>query len=306
MGLPRATCCSEKCRANKRLLKKNAGIKHVDYIECPICKSHVKQITSKHAKMHGYIDATDMQQQLSMRAITCSSVKDNNSGDKNPAYDHKGKYSKFSKSFIHGYDKGWHDNLIELNKKNREAHPEAYPNHINYWINKCDGDIVKGTEAYRLYQTRDINFFINKYGEKEGLARHTAKTAKWIKSCKHQNFSKISQELFNELIKHLPVIDNIYYATFDRIDMKEYKNKEYRLPLADSYILPDFIDLISKKIIEFDGEYWHGATKANPAREARRDMLINANGYTVLHISEVDYKKNKEETIAKCMNFLIQ
>jgi hypothetical protein len=305
-GLKRAEFCSEKCRHAARLQKKNYGILGVDYIECPVCKSHVRQITVKHAKMHGFKDAHDMQQQLNLAAITCSEVKQGNSGKNNPAYNHGGKFSKFSKNFIHGYDEEWHANLKEINKKNRKENPELYPNTLQYWINKANGDEPLGQQMYYQHQAKNLAFFVKKYGEEEGTKRHKEKTEKWIKSFKKQNFSKISQQLFDELVKRLSSTAYVYYATFDRPDMQEYVNKEYRLELGESYVLPDFIDTASKKIIEFDGEYSHGLKKANPEREALRDNRIIDAGYSILHISEVEYKKDKQKVIDKCIHFLTQ
>ena len=60
-----------------------------------------------------------------------------------------------------------------------------------------------------------------------------------------------------------------------------------------------------KKIIEFDGVYWHRNNPENAKREKIRDEEINTNGYKVLHVSELDYKNNPNETIEKCLDFLI-
>lgn len=62
----------------------------------------------------------------------------------------------------------------------------------------------------------------------------------------------------------------------------------------------DFI--IDKKIIEFDGVYWH----KEPLKETAKDNFLNYKGYGVLHIDELDYYNNPEKTLLKCMNFLNQ
>jgi very-short-patch-repair endonuclease len=69
----------------------------------------------------------------------------------------------------------------------------------------------------------------------------------------------------------------------------------------------DFISLNNKKIIEFDGYYWHYVREPrveNNLREKERDNLIINAGYDILHINELDYKKDEDETIKKCMEFL--
>jgi very-short-patch-repair endonuclease len=72
-------------------------------------------------------------------------------------------------------------------------------------------------------------------------------------------------------------------------------------------ILPDFIDIEKKKIIEFDGTYWHGKIgHGNKEREEQRDQILINFGYTVLHMNESEYKNNKQSVIEKCINFLTQ
>jgi very-short-patch-repair endonuclease len=74
--------------------------------------------------------------------------------------------------------------------------------------------------------------------------------------------------------------------------------------LLNGVILPDFIDLAKRKIIEFDGTYYHRLTPENSLREEKRDKMINESGYEVLHISEIEYKNNKQKIIDKCIAFL--
>lgn len=84
------------------------------------------------------------------------------------------------------------------------------------------------------------------------------------------------------------------------------KNHEYRLRLNDKYILPDFYIPSINKIIEFDGTYYHRETPENKKRERERDRSIKENNIEVLHISESEYRKNKEKTIKKCIDFLYE
>ena len=115
----------------------------------------------------------------------------------------------------------------------------------------------------------------------------------------------ISQELFNMIIESYQ--GNIYYATYDRDDMKQYKNKEYRYISKEGRgFLFDFIDLDNKKIIEFDGDYWHSNAKVNPEREQYRDSLLISEGFKILRIKEQEFKQNKQETLSKCLQFLTQ
>lgn len=57
-------------------------------------------------------------------------------------------------------------------------------------------------------------------------------------------------------------------------------------------------------MIEFDGTYYHRNTPENSLREEKRDKMIIESGYEVLHVSEYEYKQNKQEIINKCIAFL--
>lgn len=301
----KSRCCSERCRQIRRSNLKYLGIEGYDYITCPLCEQRVQQITIKHAQSHGFTTTEEMKIKNNMLTITCDKLKEKSQGENNPGYQHGGKFSKFSKNFIHGYDVDWHKEQIEKFKTDKQENPEKYPNRIEYWIKKAKGDNVEAERLYKKWQTRDLSFFVDKYGKEEGIKRHRLKTAKWVNSMPRYNYSKISQELFSKVLElydtnHL----HIYYATYDRENMVNYENKEYRLSVENTYVMPDFIDLQKKKIIEFDGDYWHSEAVANPEREKLRNERIIKEGYEILHVSEYDYRQNKEKVIQECLDFL--
>jgi len=99
--------------------------------------------------------------------------------------------------------------------------------------------------------------------------------------------------------------NELYFATYKNgLKDETGKNNEYRLELINGVILPDLFLKNKKKIIEFDGTYYNRNTPENSLREDRRDKMILESGYEVLHISESDYKKNKQDIINKCLGFL--
>ena len=113
--------------------------------------------------------------------------------------------------------------------------------------------------------------------------------------------------MFWEILKVNPsiMVNEIYFATYVNGNLDDSgKNNEFRLKLTERVILPDFIDLTNKKIIEFDGTYYHRLNPENYLRELKRDEMIIKSGYEILHISEKDYYSNKEDIIYKCVNFL--
>ena len=128
---------------------------------------------------------------------------------------------------------------------------------------------------------------------------------------KKVNYSKISQELFisiYETLKEIGFDEKIYFAKLDKDGNihDTNKNYEYRLKLNKSYILPDFFIPMLKLIIEFDGTYYHRDNPENKKREKTRNRNIIDSGYKVIHISESDYKNNKELIILKIVNKILK
>jgi hypothetical protein len=225
-------------------------------------------------------------------------------GNKNPAFQHGGKYSPFSLNFIYGTD-----NIEATKRKAKENKTKDKDNtQIEYWLKKTNGNLEK---AKKLYSNRQSTFSLKKCIEKHGKEKGTEiwldRQEKWHKNYKKSNFSKISQELFWNIIEQLDVCDNIYFAQLNENKEKDNSgmNHEIVLKLNQMVIKPDFIDTKQKKIIEFDGEYWHGEVgHGNKEREEKKDRTLIQQNYQVLRIGEKEYKNDKQGTIKKCLNFL--
>lgn len=177
---------------------------------------------------------------------------------------------------------------------------------IEYWMFKGFSEIEAKEKVSEHQATFTLEKCIEKYGKDVGKKRWLDRQEKWHKSYKKSNFSKISQLLFWDISSHLNSLEGIFFAELDqnkKID-KSGKNNEMRLKL-DKVLLSDFIDNNSKKIIEFDGTYWHGIVgRGNKNRDCERDIIYKKYGYLVHRVSEQDYKNNKEKVIVECLNFL--
>lgn len=275
-----------------------------DLVKCQICQAEMKELHSHLFRKHK-MTVTNYKQLYpghptrSKRLLEINSK--NFSGLKNPGYQHGGRLSPFSDKYIYG-------NIAKITNTKAEASRKKNASHstrIDYWLKKTNGDIEK---AMLLLTERQTTFSLEKciarYGEEAGLKRWHARQEKWLKNYKKQNFSQISQKLFNRIME-IYQSTQVYYATRLREDMKEYINKEYRLVLnSGKTILPDFIDLEKKKIIEFDGTYWHGQQISNPQREKKREQDILQSGYQLLRIREEDYLRNPNNVLQECLNFL--
>src|SRR5690606_12033861 len=131
------------------------------------------------------------------------------------------------------------------------------------WISKGYSE----EEATKMVSERQKTFSkekcISKYGEEKGLEIFNERTAKWLNSL-FQNgnmvigYSKSSQILFDLISKKMK-IKSYRYAT---------NGGEFKLKRNDGgYYVYDFVDLNHKKIIEFNGDMFHG----NPQKYNEND-----------------------------------
>jgi len=313
----RTIFCSKKCRDEDARInqiaesrKKFAEHNQDEWVECPICQLRVSSLSARHLDCHEVTRETIRQLYPSTVFDSVSYLKklsEKIKGDKNPGYQHGGKFSAYSKNFIHA-DRTNIQDVIDKSLRTRVANNNVSTT-IEYFLKKTNGNEA---EAKRLLTERQSTFSlqkcIEKYGVEEGTKRWSERQVKWLNSYKKSNFSKISQELFWAVYDRLEDKDSIYFAQLNQ-ETKEKdetgKNNELTLKLNQRSIKPDFINTNTKRIIEFDGTYWHDKQQ-NPAKEARRDELIVESGYEVLHIKEFDFMNDKQKAVERCLNFLTQ
>lgn len=176
-------------------------------------------------------------------------------------------------------------------------------------------------EAKRIISANQNTFSkekcIKKYGEQLGLDIFRKRQEKWQLTLHnnkklHCGYSKISQELFNELKKYTN--NEIYYGSLNR----EYSI--YNVDNKHAYVY-DYTDITNKKIIEFQGDVYHANPKLfnendKPSPwtdltakeiwnkdEFKKQVALN-NNFDVLYIWEFDYRENKEKIILECIKFL--
>lgn len=285
-------------------IEENGWLEGPDYIVCRIC-GHKGKDLGTHIKTHG-MDSKEYKKQYGDDApIKCQNMCDRIKGANNPGYQHGGKLSVFSDKFVNADPEKKKAALEKAH--NTRVENDNYTTSIEYWLKKTNGNLP---EAQRLLSERQTTFSleicIEKYGKKEGTKRWIERQEKWHKNYKKSNFSKISQELFWLIANSLDDLTDIYFAQLDDNKCKDLSgiNYEYRLKL-DRLCLPDFIDTKKKKIIEFDGVYWHGEVgRGNRLREEEKDAIYINGGYEVLHIHETAFNDNRDEQVKKCLLFL--
>lgn len=282
-------------------------------ISCGICGLVAHDLTKHIIKTHKLPTEEYKKQYGSLRSEKY--LKDQSeriAGSKNPAYQHGGKYSALSDKFIHA-DKVDKNEVIKKISKSHQTNGNNSTT-LLYWTNQGYTEEEAREKLSERQTTFSLEICIEKYGEEEGTKRWQERQEKWMKSTKKsqlKGFSRVSQELFWNIFERLSDDKKtaVYFAQLDEDKNPDFsgENHEYTIRASNSVLSPDFFDIETGRIIEFDGTYWHGKhliKYPNRIREEERDALLEQKGYTVLHVHETDYRKNPEQIVEHCLEFL--
>jgi hypothetical protein len=128
------------------------------------------------------------------------------------------------------------------------------------------------------------------------------------KVCRHMgksgNSSRPEQELFNIIKRRFPIVQKLRDRDVDIA----------RKPHIHGFDI-DIFNSESRRGVEFDGQYWHsleGLKKSHPNWPTRdllryhqiKDRYFITKGIPILHIKEKDWKKDRDNCIKRCLNFL--
>ena len=104
-----------------------------------------------------------------------------------------------------------------------------------------------------------------------------------------------------------------------KVYLKATKLRDLKVKIPDKPYIKGFdLDIYIpelRKAIEFDGSYWHSVSGLKRSRSSwpiedlknyhqLKDNHFKRKGIEVLHIKEVDWKKDKNKEIRKCLDFL--
>lgn len=119
--------------------------------------------------------------------------------------------------------------------------------------------------------------------------------------------SKISQELFDNVACFVSS-DCLYGNSSGEVLIRLTDIEKRYMRMKGYQYNKFFLDFVcGNKIIEYDGEYWHGTTKEY---DKLRDYILTKRGYDVLRVSSNEYNNTKkgitrkQKTIEKCVEFL--
>ena len=246
-----------------------------------------------------------------------------NSGENNPAHHSKTtplQRKQRSPLCIEFWEKKYPNKTHEQHVKLWEAHKKKIrtmtsDHKINpvcweHWVEKgyTMEEAIKKVSEVQKSRAFTLEKCIKKYGEIEGPKVFKERQVKWQKSL-HKSFnntgvyktqSKISKGLFEQII-----------------NKGGYKLFEYEVPLG-AYSFDLWVN--GSVFIEFNGDYWHcnpkiyGPDYYNKTnkkfaseiwkRDKQKVKFAKSKGYPTLVIWELDYKKDPEKTIQKCIEFI--
>ena len=336
-------CLNKNCETNNINLKKGAPIKWKAFLPNNILEQqHKNHVENNTYNLEFLINKKGFSLEEANEYINKHKQISSNSGKQNKGKSVKERIIKklgsveAAEKFIKEYNcfckeywlkRGYTEeeaikNISEIQTKNSNkitvpSRRQASIRCKEHWI-KIGYNEEESQKIISRYQTTfSKEICINKYGKEKGLEIFKNRQEKWQltlhKTNKmHCGYSKISQDLFNELIKHTN--NEIYYGSLNR----EYTiyNKENKHIYAF-----DFTDLTNKKIIEFQGDIYHANPnlfseddKPSPWNnltskelwqkdEYKKQVALN-NNFDLIQIWESDFRNNKEKTIKKCLNFL--
>lgn len=250
-------------------------------------------------------------------------------GENNPsnsAYVKSGQRSIFSMNY-RGYvgmtDDEKRQTIENVCKKlaQEKAKKNNNPLTIAYYVKRGFSEEDAKLMLKKRQSTFSLKRCIAEYGEEEGQKIFSERQAKWQSTMKSKPFdeqeriakakmfnglgySKISQDLFNEIVKRLEPNEfkEIYFATND--PTKQFNELMVIDDLTSQRYFLDFCIKDNKHVIEFDGDYWHDSSRIDQAYVNKRNETLARLGFKVMHVLEHDFKDNPRQVIDKCLKFL--
>ena len=220
-----------------------------------------------------------------------------------------------------------HQKTSKKLKDNPEKYAYKFPTKVEYYIKKGFSE-EEGIKKISEIQNRfSLEKCIEKYGNEDGEKVWLNRQERWIntlnlkteeekieinkKKLTGAQYSPISQRLFWDIYN---LVGN------DKTKFAEQKKEFYLLSDGKKWFAYDYVDMIRKKCIEFNGDFWHcnpevfnsddihrvKNKKASDIWKIDEDKInsIKNIGYDILVIWESEYPKNPKEVLEKCINFL--
>lgn len=317
--IKRAVTCSQFCRTKLQIRKEREirfkklleGIEGKDYVIDLWTGNPTPSIVGSYInKFHPDKTIEDYKLDFPNAQLMCSKYLKNiskNSGKFMRLPEYKKKYSEMFKG-----DKNPNSKLnatIE-ERQSRSPFSKKFYEHRNLPLsdrNTFIKNIIK-SKSPSSWNTK-IEYYINK-----GLTNEEAKLAlsKRQHTYKGGKYSKICMNMINDVLNENKSLDKFLFGKNELILKDNISNKHYMFDLTNK---------VTKHIIEFNGDFWHGNYKLfkpndfNPILNKTYEEIHTYDlekykyaekcGYKILVIWEYDYINNKEMTLSKIKKFIL-
>lgn len=256
-------------------------------------------------------------------------------GDKNP--NHKSNTSKQerlsrSPKCIEFYEKRYpllsdteRQEMLSEHIRKTIANTDIYNTRLDYWIDKCDGDLELAKKLYyERQETSSLAGFQKRHGIEEGQKRFDARIEKWqnkIKETFKSGSSRSERDFVYFLMNKIPEL-----CYLPEKDFRTFLNKHRSISFIAkngkrSHFRPDIV-INNKYIIDFFGDYTHGnpelyepdeiikfgaqgrTVKEKQDFDNNRKAILESKGYKVLHVWENDFISNPDKVLNTIQEFL--
>lgn len=287
------------------------------FIKCPVCGQKVREISVLHAKYHGFAFPKELANEYGLNFTKCQQVRENKSGKNNPGYQHNGKCSPWSKNSQYHTE----EQILQSKEKAIKNSKGKTSVNFSYWLAKCNGDVKLAKEKHYERQSNGLTKMIKLYGHSVGFEKWKNRQIRWQNSLN----SKSAEEKAEINRKKLSVgyfISNKELFIFEELK-NHFSDLETQFYLRDEFLNRGFsFDFrLNNKLIEFFGDFWHHNPSIyaeewiNPVSKIsskerwnldkqRIDAAVR-NGFEIIVIWELDYKRNKDQVVKECITFLM-
>jgi len=183
---------------------------------------------------------------------------------------------------------------------------------LEYWIHRCNGNIEEAKNKLNFHQNRNLDWWVSKYGEIDGVKKH----GEWVKKITKVIMSGDSiskgQMLLEDEIR--VVYGGKILGYKDQYGIILTNDEKRIFKIKNSIIYPDIILKDLKIVINYHGDFWHASpliftdenlvvprinktVKQIRLIDLEKDKLLTERGYLVITIWENDFKRKKEEII---------
>ena len=320
--------CGNECKNISIIEKSKEKYKEMEYVECMICGYRGKSLPYHLYMMHNItLKKYMIMYNKTLDDVILKSTRklwgDKVTGENNGAFGHNGKYSPYSKKFIK------YNSLTEEQKISKISNMyedlsktlikgQKLTNQTGYWVKMGFSEEEAKQKISERQKTFSKEKCIEQYGNEEGIKKWSERQKKWQNTLKNKSpeeierinrskfkntgYSLVSQRLFNTLYEKIKIdFNEIYFATKGVSNI----NNEYIIITNEKKVyFTDFLIKDTNKIIEFDGDYWHGEKRGNQERDRIREKSIKSMGYDIYRVKERDFNRNPHFVIQECLNFI--